>query len=529
MPWTKRGQSRAERVVAFLEFLPITKGPLAGKRMKLLDDQREFVNAIYGELGPDGKRIRRIGVKSQPKGGGKTGLCAGLVLCHLLGPESEARGEVYSAAIDRNQASIIFRECEAIILEVPEFAERVNITRFHKRIEVLDGDGKGSTYDAMSAEAKSAHGLAPSLFVYDELAQAPDRELLDALINGLGKRAEALGLIISTQAPDDEHPLSQIIDDGLTGADPSIFVQLLAAPFDADPFDEATWRACNPALDKFLSLQEFREAANRARRMPAFEAGFRNLRLNQRVEASEENRLVTAPVWKRGDIGVDRAKLAGRICYAGLDLSAKHDLTTCVLVFPSDDDPAVFDVLPFFWTPEEQLNVRSQSEQERFRLWIKQGHMATTPGPTVRYDFVAAEITRLAKEFDLRLIAYDAWRIDTFKADLEKVETHFPVPLEPFGQGYKSMAPAIDWFAELALTDRIRHGAQPVLTACVANAVVTPNPDGSGNLKINKTRSNRRGPVRIDGAVALVMALAVAKGVEPTGDVNDFIANMVFA
>src|SRR3954452_13590259 len=104
--------------------------------MKLLPEQREFIDATYGDLDRAGLRKRRLGISSQPKGGGKTSLCAGLVLCHLLGPESEPRGEVYSAAVDRGQAAIVFGEAEATIMQVPEFAASVNIQRFHKKIEV---------------------------------------------------------------------------------------------------------------------------------------------------------------------------------------------------------------------------------------------------------------------------------------------------------------------------------------------------------------------------------------------------------
>ncbi|GLK68100.1 terminase TerL endonuclease subunit [Hansschlegelia plantiphila] len=306
-------------------------------------------------------------------------------------------------------------------------------------------------------------------------------------------------------------------------------MQLLAAPADADPFAEETWKDCNPALGKYLSLAEMRQAAWRARRMPAFEAGFRNLRLNQRVDANEEERVATLPVWKRGDHPVDRERLKGRLCFAGLDLSGKHDLTAAVFVFPSDDPAPVYDVVPLFWTPEDQLAQRKAAEQERFRLWIDQGFMITTPGPTVRYDFVAAQLAAFAAEHDLQAIAYDRWRIEDLKADLAKIDAHFPVPLEEFGQGYQSMSPAIEWFAELALTGRLRHGGHPVLTAAVSNAITVPDP--AGNLKIEKGKSNRRGPVRIDGAVALIMALSIAKRFEsePRGNVDDFLANMVFA
>lgn len=519
-PWRKGGLSRADRVIAFLQWLPITKGPLAGKRMKLLPGQREFVEEVYGNLDHRGVRRRRIAIKSEPKGNGKTGLISGLCLAHLVGPESEPRGEVYSAAIDRQQAGIIFGEMEAVIRAVPEFALQVNVQRFHKRIEVIEGPAAGSVYEALSADARRAHGLAPSLFAYDELAQARDRVLLDNLINGLGKRKEALGLIISTQAPDDTHPLSQLIDDGLSGADASIFVQLLAAPSDADPFDEATWRACNPALGIYLSLEEMRTAADRARRLPAFEPAFRNLRLNQRVDARQEDRIVTAAVWKEGAVAVDRARLKGRTCYGALDLSGKHDLTSLTLVFPDDDPQPCYDVLPFFWTPAGQLENRTPAERDRFKQWINQGLITAIPGPTVRFSYVAARLVELSREFEIAVLGYDRWRIDDFKADLAEVDASLEVPLAEFGQGFKDMGPAVEWFAELALTGRIRHGGHPVLTAAVAGAILTSDP--AGNQKIDKDRSSGRGPVRVDGAVTLAMALELARRTVGTRPVDVF-------
>lgn len=510
LPWLRQGLSRPQRVERFLEFLPVTKGPLAGRRMKLLPEQREFVYEIYGNLDRRGLRRRRIGIKSEPKGNGKTGLVAGLCLCHLLGPESEPRGEVYSAAIDRQQAGLIFNEMDAIISAVPEFGARVNIQRFHKRIEDMQS---GSLYEALSSDARRAHGLSPSLFAYDELAQAKDRVLLDNLVNGLGKRKEALGLIISTQAPDDQHPLSQLIDDGLSGADPSIFVHLLAAEPEDDPFAEQTWRACNPALGIYLSLDEMRTAAERARRIPAFEPAFRNLRLNQRIDAREDERIVSAAVWKLGEIPVDREALRGRRCYAALDLSGKHDLTSLTLAFPDDDPEPTFDLLPFFWTPEGQLDGRSPKEQERFRQWIASGHMIPVPGPTVRFSFVARQLVELSREFEILVLGYDRWRIDDFKQDLAEADADFPAPLEPFGQGFKEMGPAVEWFAELAMTGRLRHGGHPVLTAAMAGAILVSDP--AGNHKIDKERSSRSGAVRIDGAVTAAMALELGRRTAP--------------
>jgi hypothetical protein len=271
-PWKRRGLTRAGRVLAFLESLPITKGHLRGKKMRLLPEQRQFIERVYVE-----NAEVSVAILSTPKGNGKTGLSAGLCLCHLLGPEAIERGECYSAAIDRNQAAIIFQEMRAIIEAVPDFAARTNVLRQYKKIEVDDGDGKGSVYEALSSDVRRGHGLAPSFWVYDELGLCKTRELLSALEMGMGKQPRALGIIISVQAADDDHPLSELIDDGLEGLDPATYVQLHMAPDDADPYSEATWRAwsaCdggggfNSPLQRERRSKSWKTSARRLARSP---------------------------------------------------------------------------------------------------------------------------------------------------------------------------------------------------------------------------------------------------------------------
>ncbi len=519
LPWKKKGLTGAQRVLAFVQWLPITKGKLAGKKLKLLPNQKHFIETVYGAA-----KIS-IAVKSEPRGNGKTGLLAPLALCHLLGPESEVRGEVYSAAIDRGMAAIMFAEMEAIIEAVPEFAVRTNCQRQAKKIEVLDGDGKGSTYEALSSDARRAHGLSPSLWVYDELAQAKDRELLDNLITAMGKRERSLGIVISTQAPSDDHPLSQLIDDGLSGAEPTTHVQLLTADESLDPFALSTLRSVNPAMGIFLDEADVMTEANRARRLASFEPAYRNLRLNQRVDANQESRIVPASVWRLGAMPIDEERLVGRPCYGALDLSAKHDLTSLTLAFPDDEPEPSYDILQFFWTPLDQLENRRPAERDLFKQWIPD-FIIGIPGPVIRYRVIAEAIAALSRRFDIQMIGYDRWRVDELKAELAEVGVE--IPLEPFGQGYKDMAPALEFFAELALTGRLNHGGHPVLTANVANAIVVHDPAGNG--KFDKDKSNKRASVRIDGAVTLAMALGTARrfvSQERPVDIADFIKNAV--
>ena len=264
------------------------------------------------------------------------------------------RGECYSAGIDRQQAAIIFDEMVAIINAVDDFGERTNVVRWYKTIEVRSGDGDGSKYEALSADARRAHGMSPTFWAYDELAQARDRILLDNLQTAMGKRNRSLGIVISTQAADDDHPLSQMIDDGLTGVDASLVVHLMSAPADADPFAPETIRAVNPAFGKFLDEADVLAEAERARRMPSFESAFRNLRLNQRIAPFARDQLLTPDVWSLGDGPIDQAIFAdGRPVYGGIDLSARTDLSALVLA--AEDDSGIVHLLPRAWTPADTL------------------------------------------------------------------------------------------------------------------------------------------------------------------------------
>jgi len=508
LPWKKKSLSLAEQVIAFLQWLPITKGRLAGKRLRLLPSQREFIFNTF-DADARGKRPISLAILSEPKGNGKSGLCAGIALAYLLGPLSEERGAIYAASIDRNKAGILFEEIKAIILRVPEFAVRVNIIDFTKAIRVLEGDGFDSVFEALSADARRSQGLSPTCWLYDEAGESADDGLAKVLLESEGKRRHTLGIILSTQADSDEHWLSKLIDSALLGEQPGTYLQLHSAPTDADPWAEETIRLANPAYGVFLDPDALTKSRDRAKSMPSFEPAYRRLRLNQRADSNPEDRLIQVASWKEIALPVDSERIKRRPAFGGLDLSGKHDLTALVLAVP--DDAGAFDLVPFFWTPEGQLNQRTGAEAARFKEWIAAGHMIAVPGATVRYDHVAARMADLAKDFDIKMVGFDRYRIDDLKPELE--DAGADIPLEAFGQGFISMGPAIERFAELALSGKLRHGGHPVLTAAVANAITVSDP--AGNLKIDKGRSNGRGPVRVDGAVAMVMALQVANRFQP--------------
>jgi phage terminase large subunit-like protein len=488
--------SMPERVIAFAEALPITSGTLAGQKMHLRDWQKAFIHGVYGPQ-KQGRRVVRTALLSLPRKNGKTQLAAMLALAHLCGPCSEMRGQVYSAASDRNQASIIFREMVAVIERTHWMTDRLNIRSFNKLIEDYE---TGSTYEALSSDARKAHGLSPSFVVCDELAQWRGRELYDNLLSGMGARDEPLCICIGTQAADDQNLMSELVDyaekiHAGELSDPSFLGVVYKAPDDADPWDEKTWYACNPALGDFRSLEDMRIAADRAQKIPAQAQTFKNLFLNMRVAA--EVRFIPAADWKACGEPVDVAALYGRPCYAGLDLASTTDLTACILFFPHDGGA----VLPFFWCPGDNMQARSDTDRVPYTVWAEQGFIEATPGRAVNKLAVVRRLAQIAADYDVQGIGFDRWRIEDVKRIM--ADEGIALPLVGFGQGFKDLAPAVDALEAAILDGGIRHGNHPVLTWNCSNACIETDP--AGNRKLSKRRSREK----IDGMVALAMAVGL--------------------
>lgn len=490
------GKTRADRVASFIEQLPITSGMLAGQRFKLRPWQRDILAGIYA-TDSNARRIVRQALISMPRKQGKTAIAAMLALAHLCGPEAEERGQVYSAAADRAQAALIFNEMKAIIQRVPELEARVIVRDFNKQME---DSVTGSTYQALSADAKTKHGFSASFVIYDELAQAPNRELFDVLTTSTAARAEPLTIVISTQSPDPHHVMSELTDYGrqvLDGVleDPAFQATVYAAPDDADPWDEATWYACNPALGDFRSLEEMRAAALQAQRMPAREPAFRLLYLNQRI--ATESRFIPRAEWDACAGTLDVDALRGRPCWAGLDLSSTTDLTALVLYFAEDEGA----VLPFFWVPHDRLEERERTDRVPYPRWHREGHLEAPAGRAINRAAIIHRLAELAATYDIQGVAFDRWRLE----DLNKLlsDEGIELPIVAWGQGFKDMGPAIDALEAAILDRRLKHGGHPALTWNAWNAVAETDPAGA--RKLDKARSTER----IDGIVALAMAIGL--------------------
>jgi phage terminase large subunit-like protein len=216
-----------------------------------------------------------------------------------------------------------------------------------------------------------------------------------------------------------------------------------------------------------------------ARRMPAREAEYRNLVLNQRIEAVSPFLVVDA--WKA--CGGEPLDLAGKSVFAGLDLSEVNDLTALVLAH-CDPRDGVWHVRPIFWLPSERLIEKAARDRAPYDLWAERGFLETTPGASISYEFVAERLKEIFEEHSVTKLAFDRWNYPNFRPWLAKAgfsEALLNQTFVEFGQGFKSMSPALRDLESLVLEKKLRHGNHPILTLCAANAVVER--DAAGNRK----------------------------------------------
>ena len=494
--------TRAEKIIRFIEgYCRVPEGALVGQPMKLADFQRDFIRAVY-----DNEAGTRRAILSISRKNGKTGLIAGLVLTHLVGPEARQNSQIVSGAMSRDQAALVFNLASKMVQQSPRLVDLVRIIPSGKR---LIGLNMNVEYRALAADGKTAHGLSPVLAILDEIGQVrgPQSDFVDAITTSQGAHENPLLIAISTQAASDADLLSVWIDDARASNDPRIVCQVYEAPKDCDLLDEDAWKAANPALGTFRSLDDLREQMQQAARMPSMANTARNLLLNQRV--SLDSPFISPDVWLGGAFEI--APFDGPV-FAGLDLSARTDLTALVLVGQVD---GIWQVQPHFWTPKTGLRERERRDRAPYTAWVQQGVLRVCEGAAIDYEQVANDMAEILADVDIQAIAFDRWRIDVLRRELDRLG--LDLPLVEWGQGFKDMSPALDALEAALLNGEVAHGNHPVLTWNAANATTTKDP--AGNRKLDKSRQTGR----IDGIQALAMAMGVATRTEHAQGMPDEI------
>lgn len=506
MPWQPRNDAElqaADRAIRFMSKLKHSVGEWAGQTFELLAWQEELIRAVFGTLNEDGSRTIRTVYVEIPRKNGKTFLGAAIAL-YLLFADREASPEVYAAASTREQAGNIYKPAAYMVRADRDLSEYANPVDYSKRILVTKGPSQGGFFRAIPAEAGASHGFNASGIVFDEVHVQPNRDLWDVLATSTAARRQPLTFAITTAGFDrtslcwELHERSRQVIEGII-EDPTWYAAIYSAADDADWKDENVWRAANPSFGITVQKEYFEQQVKQAITTPTYENTFRRLHLCQWTQSA--TRFLPMHDWDLCTDAVGDASLAGRVCYAGIDLASTTDLSAMALVFPPDTEDGELEVRMRFWVPEARLEERARRDRVPYRYWVDSGVLTATEGDVIDYAVIERDIQAAAQTYRLPQLAVD--RLFNAEYLAQRIDGS-GIEVERKGMGFLDMSWPTKELLRVVLQHRLRHGGNPVLRWMADN--LTVETDAAGNVKPSKAKSTQK----IDGIVALVLALDLA-------------------
>lgn len=483
--------------VNFFKLLRHYKGEFYGRSFELAAWQMFRIGSVFGWKRSETKRRRyRVAYTEIPRKNGKTTEMAGVGLAGML-VDGEPGAEVYAVATKKDQAKIVWGDAKEMIRATPALSSRLR--SYQTAIVYAKAAAK---FAPLGRDSQTLDGLNPSLGLYDEFHAWRDRELRGKIRQGMGARREPLEWIVTTAGTDSESPCYELREHALNVLDPeqpdfvddSLFAYI-ACPFEGDdPGDVATWARANPNLGIGKSVQSIQELWDVAKMMPSELNDFLIYQLNIWTNSAEG--WLPLDAWKAcGAAPVDAAALVGQRCYAGLDLAQVNDLSALVLVFP--DAAPEWQVLSFFWCPQEDIRRRSKLDKVPYDRWARDGYITATPGNATDYAFIEATIREVCARYDVVELLYDRWSAHQMIGNLSAEG----INCVGYGQGYKDQSPALKELERRLISKTINHGGHPILRWNASNAQVVRDP--AGGIKLSKKDPRKR----IDGIAALSNAI----------------------
>ncbi len=507
--WDREASDRA--IGFFRDVLRLNGGEHEGKPFILHESQEFIVGSLFGWKGLDGFRRFRVAFVEIGKGNGKSPLAAGIGL-YMMMADKEPRAEIYAAAVDKDQAQILFRDAIAMVNQSPHLASRLVKSGGEGREWNLADLKTGSFFRPISSEqrGRGKSGPRPHCSLLDEVHEHPTNAMVEFMRAGTKGRRQALMFMITNSGFDrktvcwDYHKQADRVLNGVLEND-SFFGFVCSLDEGDDWRDEAVWPKANPLIDVSITRKYLQEQVAEAKGMPSKQSIVRRLNFCEWTEG--ESAWLAQEVWDAVQARLDFGDYAGRKCHGGVDLSFKRDLTALSLVFDHDDgDKAAF---VWFFMPGEGVREREDRDGVPYGLWRDQGYIEATPGPVVDYSFVAAKIAALSEDVEIESLACDTYKRDHLQVELDEIGC--PVPLVNHPQGFRRDASSPLWMPmsvevteEAIVKGQLRVSSNPCLTWNAASVVMEP--DAQGNRKPEKKKSTGR----IDGIVALIEAMGAA-------------------
>jgi phage terminase large subunit-like protein len=557
----KRGLSwdlaAACRVLGFFhDALRLNGGQFEGQPFELHPSQAFIVGSLFGWKKPDGTRRYRRAYIEIAKGNGKSPLAAGIGHYCLLA-DGEARAEVYAAASKKDQAMVLFRDAVAMVDQSPALSRRLRKSGSNPVWNLADLV-TGSFFRPISSESGQS-GPRPHCALCDEVHEMRDGAVLEMLERGFKWRRQPLLLMITNSGTDPKSVCGQEHDHAVRVAagtrapdddftfvgeplDDETFGFVCALDKDDDPLEDPhCWIKANPLLGVTVMPDYLAGVVRQGKQIQGKLNGILRLHFCRWTDSDEG--WLSRPALEAVLADFDPAEHEGRRLWLGLDLSGSQDLTALGAVVETgltrvqrDDGTAVeqptYDAWVEAWTPADTLSERQLRDGAPYDAWVRQGWLHAERGRTIRLDYVAARVAEYAALYDVQLLAYDRYSYRRFEDELDALGVTIAQAEHPQGgkrrarpseeqavearrQGREPeglwMPGSVKAFEDLVHEGRIRIRRNPVAVMAIMGAALEHDPFD------NRWLSKRRAVVRIDPAVALVMAVGAAAAARGAG------------
>jgi len=485
------------KAISFFSFLKHSKGEWAGQQFKLEPWQQAIIYIVFGWKRKDGTRRFRYTYIEVAKKNGKTAIAAGVAL-NMFVADGEEGAEVYTAATSRGQAKICFNAAKAMVQKSPDLKKRIEV--YQHNMHILSTFSK---MEPLSKDSEKQEGFNPSCSIVDEFHIHKNTELYDGIKSALGARSQPLVWVITTAGFKKTYPCFRMRESmikllrGIQKQDNTFTIIYTLDENDAWD-NEKNWVKANPNLGVSVDLDYLREECQDAKNKGGtYEVNFKTKNLNMWVDA--ESVWIKDAVWMKGADEVDADQLEGRPCFLGLDISEKYDISALMAFFPPQKAGEKFKVLRYFWIPEEK--VEEKKDHVDYYLWASQGYVEIIPGNVVDDDIIIDKIMEISHIYEVMHLGYDEWNSKKLIVDLGKAGFPVDEKASKVTQYLSVLGEPTKKLEELARTEKLAHGGDPILRWMISNVVLKH--DSSGNYRIDKGKSNEK----IDGVSALVNAI----------------------
>lgn len=502
-PW-RLDLDKVWRFLVFVRELKHYKGEWAGQEIVLEPWQVFGLGSIFGWVHVEtGLRRFRRSWYEVPRKNGKS-LMAAIVALYITFFDGEGGSEGYCAATKKDQAKIVFGDCQQL---VKSSILKVGIESF---VRILSDPVTMSKLEPLGADSDSTDGLNPNLVIQDEFHAYKDRRMTAVLETATSARRQPHDMRITTAGDDpvspggDEHNYACEILEGVV-SDETCLAFIAHADLEDDWADVETWRKANPNFSISVKSDDLRAKAEKAKNMPSATAEFQQKHLNLWVNTSAP--CLSMDGWRKGQTTWTAEDMKGEPCFVGFDLASRLDLFSLSFLFPPTQTRVQWRLLNFIWTPLETVKERAHADRAPYDIWVQQKWLLTSSGTENDPNLMREVLKKHRDQFRILHIGYDPWHAHDVIRDLKAIDGFPEDKIVAVGQTYRDLSAAEATFQAAVASGHIDARGCPVTAWAASNVVNVP--DGKGNIQFSKRKSRGRiDPIK-SATIAMSLALRV--------------------